>query len=58
MGQTCSTETCCGEGLAKGEIRGDLTSMNQHVSPGDLNQKFRPMEISESQRQRLLALGN
>ena len=50
MGQTCSTETCCGEGLAKGEIRGDLTSMNQHVSPGDLNQKFRPMEISESQR--------
>jgi len=58
MGQTCATETCCGENLGKGEIRGDLGSMNQQVSPGDMNQRFRPLEISESQRQRLLALGN
>ena len=58
MGQTCTTETCCGENMGKGEIRGDIGSMNQQVSPGDMNQSYRPMEITDSQRQRLLAMGN
>ena len=57
MGQTCSTETCCGKEGQQHEIPGDLTSMNYSVNPSDLNQKFRPAEMSESARQRLIELG-
>ena len=57
MGQTCTTETCCGNDGKEGEIRGDMSAMNGIQDSQLTSSRIRPLEMNESQRQRLIELG-
>ena len=47
MGQTCTTETCCGEKGKEGEIRGDISAMNLQESQLTSG-RIRPLEMNDS----------
>ena len=54
MGQNCTTETCCNtDGSMIGEVRGDGQS-SQNLT---VHERFRPMEMSDSARRRLMEIG-
>ena len=55
MGQTCTTETCCGkDGYPANEVNGQMSSRDQQVN--STRDGFRPMDMSDSARRRILQM--